>query len=542
MGCSGSKSSRKNEERSSTLATSYRATEKGLSVYYLSTEFLKEAKDAGFTEKSSIYDLEDLSSPKNGLIRRKGQSVEDPMDGKTGCSYVDCLSGEDNVGPANVMISYSWAYCIGDIIDTLVDFCKIKNKEPKRTYVWICCLCVNQHRVVESSKFSKTSKGPNDLENFEHFQKVFHSRVTGVDEIISMMFPWDKPVYLSRIWCIFELFTAKNENCNLFIAMPPKERIKMAESLATQDGYEILLKALGGTSIQNASASREEDKVNILKLVENGPGFQKLNNDINDLLRDWIKEGILLAVDAVEAQTDNPSENIDFGLLVGQLGVVLDRTDSYDLSLELHKKTLDIFLTVYGEKNHEVASAHHNVGRALFKNGDYDGALSQYRKVLKIDEEIAGEEHPDTATSIANVADILKAQNKIEEAEEETKRALNIRLKALGSHPDTARSHSQLGLLFHQKEMYDEAIIEHKKALAMCLEHLGEHHPETATIYHNTGGALVEKADYGNAMLNFEKALVTYDYLLGSDHSKTQHTVAWIETCKNAMDEQITSE
>ncbi len=111
---------------------------------------------------------------------------------------------------------------------------------------------------------------------------------------------------------------------------------------------------------------------------------------------------------------------------------------------------------------------------------DYDGALEHYRKVLAIDQEIAGEEHRDTATSIANVADILKAQNNLEEAEEETRRALKIRLKTLGSHPDTARSHSQLGLLYHTREMYDEAIIEHKKALAMCVEHLGENHPEVS--------------------------------------------------------------
>ncbi len=137
----------------------------------------------------------------------------------------------------------------------------------------------------------------------------------------------------------------------------------MAESLAVENGYGILLKMLGSTKIQNASASVELDKINILKLVENGPGFQKLNNEVNELLRNWMKEGILLAVNAVEAETVNPSENLNFGLLVGQLGVVLDRTDAYDLSLQLHKKTLDIFLRVYGDKNHEVASAHHNVGK-----------------------------------------------------------------------------------------------------------------------------------------------------------------------------------
>ena len=149
--------------------------------------------------------------------------------------------------------------------------------------------------------------------------------------------------------------------------MPPKERRKMAQALAVTDGYELLLDALGRTSIEDADASREVDKVKILDLVQKGPGFAALNNKVNELLRDWVKEGILLAVDAVEAETKDPSTDLDFGLLVGQLGVVLDRTDSYDISLILHQKTLNIFLKAYGETDHEVASAHHNVGRSESK-------------------------------------------------------------------------------------------------------------------------------------------------------------------------------
>lgn len=161
---------------------------------------------------------------------------------------------------------------------------------------------------------------------------------------------------------------AKNENCQIFIAMPPKERRKMAHALAISDGYEKLLDVLEETKIQNASASRNIEKVRILDLIQKGPGFDEFHNQINILLRDWIKEGIMLAVNAVEEDTENPSENVDFGLLLGQLGVVLDRTDSYDLSLKLHRKTLDIFMQVYGESNHEVASAHHNVGKYVVQS------------------------------------------------------------------------------------------------------------------------------------------------------------------------------
>ena len=36
------------------------------------------------------------------------------------------------------------------ILDTLDDFCLTKDRNPQTTYVWMCCLCINQHRVMEN--------------------------------------------------------------------------------------------------------------------------------------------------------------------------------------------------------------------------------------------------------------------------------------------------------------------------------------------------------------------------------------------------------
>ena len=185
MGCNQSKPTNKVQPDDPRNGKLEGTTEKGLSVYYLKNTFLQEAKEAGFDEKSLVYDLEDLSSNENGLIRRKGENLIDPNDGRLGASYVDCLSGQDNVGIANVMLSYSWGYSIGDIVDTLDDFCNSKGKDPKKTYVWICCLCINQHRVVEKSE--KEDDGESD---FDEFQKIFHDRVKGIGQIVAMMYPW----------------------------------------------------------------------------------------------------------------------------------------------------------------------------------------------------------------------------------------------------------------------------------------------------------------------------------------------------------------
>ncbi len=52
MGCIQSKSSESNSRPNSGDSQKATAAEKGLSVHYLSTVFLREAKDAGFNEKT----------------------------------------------------------------------------------------------------------------------------------------------------------------------------------------------------------------------------------------------------------------------------------------------------------------------------------------------------------------------------------------------------------------------------------------------------------------------------------------------------------
>lgn len=111
------------------------------------------------------------------------------------------------------------SYKIGDIVDTLVDYCAREELDPKRTYFWICFLCVNQHRVVETSN-EKSLSVPT-----ETFLATFGKRVSRIGRIVCMMAPFEKPVYLSRVWCIFEMATAfANPGCSVTVMMPPEEK------------------------------------------------------------------------------------------------------------------------------------------------------------------------------------------------------------------------------------------------------------------------------------------------------------------------------
>jgi len=246
----------------------------GISVHYLSTTLLQEVKDAGYYRNSKIYEIEEH------VIRGKGTEIVCPVDKCSGAAYVHCLSDVDDVGKSNIMLSYAWGYEVGDIVDTLVGYCDDEKLDLKRTYVWICCLCINQHRVQQDR--ARKINVP-----FGKFRATFESRVRNIGHILPMMAPWEKPVYLTRVWCVFEMYTASENGCRISIAMPPKEKARFLKGV-NQGKMNNFFIELAKTDVRDADATIDSDKDLILNLVARGPGYDKLNSTVIDLVSAYL--------------------------------------------------------------------------------------------------------------------------------------------------------------------------------------------------------------------------------------------------------------
>ena len=53
------------------------------------------------------------------------------------------------------MYRSTWGYDLADIVKSLEAYCTREQLVPKTTYVWICCVCVNQHRVMGDVPFEQ---------------------------------------------------------------------------------------------------------------------------------------------------------------------------------------------------------------------------------------------------------------------------------------------------------------------------------------------------------------------------------------------------
>jgi tetratricopeptide (TPR) repeat protein len=502
----------------------HKSKEKGVSVEYLKTIFAEEVRGYGnnITLQKTIYDLEDTRQEENGFIRSKGKDVICPRDGKLGAAFVDCLHGEDNVGIANVMLSYCWGNTVDEIIDVLHHFVLKKDLDPKKTYVWICCLCNNQHRVFERSK-------KKEVVPFKEFQAIFEGQVKGVDSIVALMSPWQNSLYLTRVWCIFELHTAHVNGCNIHIEMPHKEREELKRTVLTSpEAFEGIFNALASTKIGEAKASVESDRTNILGIVEAGSGTASLNIVVNDRLRKWIFASLKDFVkedldDYVKKESYGGKHPSDLDDGYNNIGLIFFRNDQFEEAMDCVKKQCELCEGWVGKTHEYTARAYNSMAMMHLGLTEYDDAIEWSKKAIPIYEKVYGLKHEQTATLYLNIGGIYLRKEDWDEALKYSKKSREIRERTYGKdHVQTAAVYNDIGYIHIMKGDYDMAL----HYLENCLEirkktYPDEDNPDIATTYNNIGVIHEKKGDIDKELKYYLLALGIYEKVLGVDHSLT---------------------
>ncbi len=540
--------------------TSHRIEERGVSVFYLQTIFTREVieyhNDINLTtepnknanankdaNKKTIYEIENLRD-ESGLIRKKGANVLCAKDGKMGAAYVDCLSGKDHVGIANVMLSYSWGNTVEDIVDVLELYCSRNNLDPKKTYVWMCCLCVNQHRVVEDMK-----NGQNV--SFEEFRDVFRNRVREIKNVVALLSPWREPLYLRRVWCIFELFTADEFNCNLSIQMPRRETEDFKRSIYnSKSGVKInneIYNALAGTEIEKAEASVESDRINILQIVNkegNGSGAAELDKRVNALLREWINTNLVeymheLDEDSMDLQRSEKSidEVID---TYRYLGYIFYKNQQNEMALHCFSKQRVLCEANYTFFHDLTARSYNALGLVHKELGEYNEAIHYHEQSIKIKEEIYGTNHAQTATSYFNIGSAYLEKGDYDTALHFYNKCRTINETKYGfKHQNTASIYNGIGLIYHRQGKFDDAAEYYMKSLAINEEVYGKDHPKAASSYTNVGSLHYDKREYDKALEYWMMAVIIREKVLGSDHYLTIESYKNIHNVQSKMKDEM---
>ena len=99
-----------------------------------------------------------------------------------------------------------------------------------------------------------------------------------------------------------------------------------------------LFDTLASTNVDNAKASVESDRIDILNIIKTETSFDHFNMTINDLIRKWV---IRLIIDAARSRLDATKEGGGFDTecarFHGQVGILSWRMGEYEYALDMYK-------------------------------------------------------------------------------------------------------------------------------------------------------------------------------------------------------------
>lgn len=163
--------------------------------------------------------------------------------------------------------------------------------DPRRTYVWMCCLGLDQNAM------SASDADPDALE------AAFGDRVVRINWLLPLLHPWDQPVYCTRLWCLFELYTAAKYGVCVDALFVPGQRGALVKALRVDGVKRGFSDATAVIRSADATATKPSDMAAIRAMVQRLPnGFETLDRAIQDRMNDFLIKAL------AEADEDEDAE------------------------------------------------------------------------------------------------------------------------------------------------------------------------------------------------------------------------------------------
>jgi len=195
-----------------------------------------------------------------------------PRDGKMSCSIVDGVRNQRCSSKATMFLSWVWTYGLSIPLEALRSWAACHPGIAGTTAVWWCFFCNNQFRILQDQQKIATV----DLAD------AFGKNLEAVGRMWMLFNKLDDPTYLSRIWCIFEVFVAVDKDIPCEILMPPhtEEIRQSSQSITTiSELFKIC-----HVNAEGAQATMPEDEAGIKALIREKSTFAQVNGKVEEKL------------------------------------------------------------------------------------------------------------------------------------------------------------------------------------------------------------------------------------------------------------------
>ena len=416
---------------------------------------------------------------------------------------------EGSVSRANVFVSFAYAVDFVELVDALDCYLEAQGEgAAETTFFWFDLFVNNQWAALEH--------------DFDWWATTFRTAILEIGKTVLVLLPWNSPICLTRVWCLYEIYCS----ANLAVALSRKQLQDFQEQL--REDFKSVQLALCKIDLEQATSYLPEDRERIFAVVRaldvEGGGFHSFNQRILQMLRDWIAEAARGMV--VVERGDAVEQQVEQYLDMHKTANILMEQGKLDEAKELYLRALSGKEQHFGSSHPETLKTVGNMAVLLQQQGRMGEAMSMHERALAGKEEAFGFDHPETLKTVGNIAILLQQLGRLDEAKEMYERELRGEEQRLGvSHPDTLGTVGGLGSLLQQQGRLGEAKEMYERALKGKEEQLGPSHPSTLRTVGALASLLAKQGSLDEAKVLYERALRGEEEQLGPSNLSTLNTV-----------------
>ncbi|KAI9348710.1 hypothetical protein BDR26DRAFT_710084 [Obelidium mucronatum] len=431
-----------------------------------------------------------------GLVR--------PMTERTKLSLCDQYKLDPARAPlikdAQWFVSHAWMNPFLNVVDALVTFYTDAGMDLDTTHVWFDIFSNSQHDT--------------NLKPFEWWQTTFMDAIEKIGNVVMILEPFQNPVCLTRVWCIFEVYSCKKTNSNFHVAMTPTQRQEFMVSLKDPSQF---YNVVSNIRCANAQATNPPDRERIFEVIRKQmTDFSSMDRLVFGVFNEWVVkqlEGTVAAGVDVE----------EWKFVLAQLHNLLGDSAT---CLQLCKEILDAS-PEYGagqESGLQVKVSNLMAGSLLYQ-GKVDDAIKLYEKALSISDD-GGVSAAELASTKSNLALAYMKQGRYKESEFLSLQAIPELTQIYGPyHINVLDICNNLAVCYTSTAEYKKSRDLSLSIVDTARETLGKDHPNLWLYLENLGRAHRELGEFKEAEEVYIECLDGQRRVFGLDHVDTLVTM-----------------
>jgi len=285
-----------------------RSQDAGVSAAYLLDEFPAVARRATGLQNPTFHDMKVPLFTNGASIHRIGHDRTCPRDGRGGCALVDTLPPEHR-RQATHFLSWVWSYDLETFTGALQTWLRMESLEPGDVFLYVCFLCNNQYRIL----VEQARQGVDGLES------EFEPRLRKIGHMVAMLDTWDLPTYLTRVWPIFEQFTATKLGIPIDMILPSGQQTSFEKELQAGHIKAVASSLRNLVDVKAAKASVQHDEDKVKSMIETSLGFEAVNVAVREALFRWCEASFANYLRRSDVSVACPSGSLSSVALLDQV-------------------------------------------------------------------------------------------------------------------------------------------------------------------------------------------------------------------------------